>query len=260
MKFKKFAIDSNEGYLFLTKYHTQNRTAGASLSRYSLDGSDEMKLIKEKIFFPHEITLDVAMKQIYFLDHYLDYIQQCDYNGKHRIFLQKLPIMKLNRIAFFENNFFGATNQKNSSIVQTYKFSATFKKIIADGLKANPKMLKIFHQQAQPRKTINSKVCAQNNKCEHLCVPVVDKSSLSLRDKCICKEGFMLENGKCRFKDSKKFVMFVEENPRILKAFENENLENQSISPIVGLKSNVAFDVDLNNKLIYYSSYTDSHM
>lgn len=260
IKFKAFAVDPSAGFLFLTKFNLQNRT-NASLSRYTLDGMNEVSLIKGKMFYPHELTLDIALKRIYFLDHHFDFIQQCDYDGGNRKFLQKLPLMKFQRIVFFENNFFGAVTQKNSSIVQISKSSSSFKKGLAENLKENTKMMKIFHQQTQPSNAGKSKVCAANNKCEHLCVPVVDGSSSKVMEKCICKEGFIaLESGKCSLKDSTKFIMFVEENPRILKAVETDNLIEQAISPIVGFKSNIAYDVDLNKKLIYYTSYADSYV
>lgn len=256
--FKTFAIDPNSGYLFLAKFNLQNRT-NASLSRFTLDGKNEVSLIKDKIFYPHDLTLDIALKRIYFLDHHFDFIQQCDYDGGNRKFLQKLPLMKFHRIAFFENNFFGAV-QKNSTVVQVSKSSTTFKKILAENLKANTKMLKIFHQQMQPRNAGKSKVCAANNKCEHLCVPVADESTSKIMEKCICKEGFvLLENGKCSLRETRKFIMFAEENPRILKAFDTDNLMEQVISPIVGFKSNIAYDVDLNNRMIYYTSHSDSY-
>lgn len=261
IKIRALAIDPTLGYLFVAKYDTNNRTS-ASITRYFLDGTSDMSLIQRKIFYPHDLSLDVAVKKIYFLDHYFDFIQQCDYDGGNRKFLQKLPIMKFHRITFFENMFFGAVN-KNTSIIQISKSSVTFKKTLAENLKANTKILKVFHQQTQPM--TKSKVCAKDNKCEHLCIPTVEENSngvLKLIDKCMCKEGFKLDNGKCTLKDSQKFIMFIQEytKSRTLKAIEVDDLKEQVITPIVGLKSNVAFDVDLNNKLIYFSSYTESYL
>ena len=259
-KFKAFAVDPTSGYLFLTKFDLHNRT-GASLLRFSLDGNDERKLISEKIFHPHDVTLNIAMKQVYFLDHYFDFIQQCDYDGGNRKFLQKMHPMKFHRITFFENYFYGAID-RNTSLVQVEKLS-TFKRLLIDDMKANAKILKIFHRQIQP-KNGKFKACAVDNKCEHLCVPVAaeEGNTTKLIEKCTCREGFSTDlNGKCKLRESRKFIMFVEENPRMLKGLESDsNSTMQIISPIVGLHSNIAFDVDLNNKLIYYTSYADSHM
>lgn len=259
VKFKAFALDPSSGYLFLTKYDLHNRT-GASLSRYLLDGTEERSLIHDKIFHPHDLTLDIALKRIYFLDHYFDFIQQCDYEGGNRKFLQKITPMKFHRITFFENYFYGAVD-KNSSIFQVSKSSTVFKRALAENLKTNSKMLKIFHQQMQPKGEPGRKVCGTNNKCEHLCVPVAEENSSKLIEKCMCKEGFTVNSsGKCTLKESRKFIMFIEENPRTLKAIETDNLMEPAISPVVGVKSNIAFDVDLNNRLIYYTSYSESHM
>lgn len=260
IKIRSFAIDPTSGYIFLTKFDSNNRTS-ASIMRNFLDGTNDISLIKKKIFYPHDLTIDIAVKKIYFLDYYFDFIQQCDYDGSNRKFLQNIPLMKFHRIAFFENMFFVAIN-RNTSIVQISKSHSNFKKALAENLKSNSKVLKIFHQQTQPN--VNTKVCASDNKCEHLCIPTVEdiNGMPKLIAKCICKEGFTLENGKCTLKDSRKFIMFVQEysKSKTLKAIDTDDLTEQIISPIVGLKSNVAFDVDLNNRLIYFSSYSDSNL
>jgi hypothetical protein len=213
-----------------------------------MDGLNSVNLLKEKVFYPTDLSLDVTMKKIYLLDHYFDFIQQCDYDGSNRKFLQKVPLMKFHRIAFFEDMFYGAVN-KNLSVVQFSKSSSTFKKILAENLDANPKMVKVFHQQTQPQKV---KVCGPGNKCEHLCIPVEGNV-----EKCLCREGFKLDNGACKLRDSKEFLMFVDDNPSTLKAVEVDGSGDQVIAPIIGLKSNIAFDVDLNQKRIYFTSYSN---
>jgi hypothetical protein len=259
VKVKAFAIDPNAGYLFLTKYDTNNRTS-ASITRYYLDGTNDVNLITKKIFYPHDMTLDLAVKKIYYLDYYFDFIQQCDYDGGNRRFLQNIPLMKFNKIAFFENMFYVGVS-KITSIIQISKSHATFRKTLAENLKSNSKVLKIFHQQTQP--PARSKACAADNKCEHLCIPVIDESkgTQKLVEKCVCKEGYKYDNGRCTLKDSRKFIMFVQDygKSKTLRAIETETAAmEQTISPIFGLKSNVAFDVDLNNRIIYFSSYSDS--
>lgn len=92
VRLKTFAIDANSGYLFLTKFDPKSRV-GAAIQRYSMDGKDMISLISEKLFYPIELTLDIAMKKIYFLDYYFDFIQQCNYDGSKRQFLQKLPLV-----------------------------------------------------------------------------------------------------------------------------------------------------------------------
>lgn len=254
---RTFAIDPNSGYLFLTKYETKSRVS-AALLRYSMDGTNMKSLLNDKLFYPNDLTLDVAMKKIYFLDHYFDFIQECDYEGLNRQFLQKLPLIKFHRITFFENMFYGAVNQ-NLSIIQISKSSLIFKKVLAENLEATPKMLKISHQQAQPV-IARSKVCMEKNKCEHLCIPTsesTESSTTRIVEKCLCREGFKLENGKCKLRESKKFLMFTQDNPKTLKAIDIEASEEQVISPIIGLKSNIAFDTDLENKVIYFTSYSD---
>lgn len=257
-KFRTFALDPSAGYLFLTKHDPKSRN-GAALLRYTMDGAGMTNLLNDKLFYPNDITLDIAMKKIYFLDHYFDFIQQCDYDGSNRRFLQGLPFTKFLRIIFFEDNFYGA-DSRNLSVIQIKKTSRNFKKVLAENLEANPKMLKVFHHQIQPL-TNRSKICFTNNNCEHLCVPSVESIESShsrIVEKCLCREGFKLENGKCRLGHSTQFLMFVQDNPKMLKAVSVIDSDEQVIAPIVGLKSNIAFDVDLNNKLIYFTSYSES--
>jgi hypothetical protein len=257
IKFRHFAIDPNAGFLFLTKYDQKSRK-GAALQRFSMDGKNMINLLQDKIFLPNDLTLDVSMRKIYFLDHYFDFIQQCDYDGSNRQFLQKLPLMKFHRVAFFENMFFGAVN-KDLSIIQVSKSSPTFKKVLAENLEANPKVVKIFHQQLQPV-TGRSKICSTNNKCEHLCVPMTEVGAAATRivEKCLCREGFKLENGKCKLSEAEKFLLFVQDHPRMLKAVDL-NGTDEPIAPIVGLKTNLAFDVDMINKIIYFTSYSETN-
>lgn len=254
IRYRFFAIDPTAGYLFLTKHDEKFRN-GAAIMRYTMDGVMDKSLITDKLFYPNDVTLDVAVKKVYFLDHYFEFIQQCDYDGSNRRFLQKLPLLKFHRITFFEHFFYGAVN-RNSSVIQINKSSSTFKKVLAENLKASTKMLKVFHQQVQP--TEKSKTCA-NSKCQHLCVPYLEGNGPNSRvvEKCLCKEGFNNENGNCIMKASKRFLMFLQEHPRILKAVDIGNSSNQVFTPIGGLKSNIAFDVDLSNNLIYFTSYSD---
>ena len=252
-KYRFFAIDPNAGFLFLTKHDSANKTK-AGLIRYLMDGTEAKSLLSEKFFYPNDLTLDLAMRRIYFLDHYFDFIQQCDYDGGNRKFLQKVPLMKFHRITFFENSFYGAVS-RNFSVVQITKSSSTYKKFLAENLEANTKMLKIFHKLTQPsiRKGLQDITFKSN--CEHLTIPYVNQSSNppKLIQRCLCKEGFKLNgNEKCEQSKTKSFVMFVRKNPRMLKAVSVD--QEEVITPITNLNKDISFDVNLNDRIVYFSS------
>lgn len=255
IKLRNFAIDPDSGYLFLTKYDPKSRE-GAAVLRYLMDGSDAISLFSDKLFYPNELTLDVAMKKLYFLDHYFDFIQQSDYDGSNRKFLQKLTLMKFHHITFFENTFYGAVH-KNVSIVQVNKSSTMFKKVLAENLEAHAKSLKIFHQQIQPMAS-KSRACSTNHKCDHLCVPLLNNTEII--EKCLCREGFTLENGKCKTQDSRKVLMFVQDYPKTLVAVDIWDSDKHVIAPIIGLKANIAYDVDMTHKFILFTSYSSSNV
>lgn len=256
VKLKTFALDPTAGFLFVTKHNPTNRE-GSAIMRYDLDGSNMLSLLQEKIFFPNDISLDIAMKKIYFLDQYFDFIQICDYNGKDRQFLQKLPFMKMHRVAIFENRFFAAVHN-NNSIIQIREGFTTFKRAATESLGSQPKLFKLFHQQIQPESP-KKEICAVTNKCNHLCVPKPVTANETPRpsptvEECLCAEGFKLDNGKCTIKKAKRFLMFVQDFPKMLRSADTDYTDDQAFAPIVGLKTNVAFDVDLNNQTIYFTS------
>ena len=253
VKLQALALDPDAGFLFVTKHNPRSRS-GAAILRYSMSGTNAISLVNDKLFFPKDLTLDVATKKIYFLDQYFDFIQQCDYDGSNRIFLQKLPLMKFHRIATFENRFFAAIHN-NLSIVQIREGAKSVKRAATESLDSQPKILKIFHSQIQP---VNPRyqICATNNKCEHLCIPgEMNRSTSRPTETCLCGEGFRLENGKCKLQKAGKYLMFVQDFPRTLKAVDVDTLDAQVLAPILGLRSNVAFDVDLINHTIYFTSY-----
>lgn len=93
-KLRGFAIDPSAGFIFTTKHDPESRV-GAVVLRFSGDGSQMKSLLQEKLFFPYHVTLDVAMKRLLFLDHFWEnFIQQIDYEGGSRRFLQRLPLIR----------------------------------------------------------------------------------------------------------------------------------------------------------------------
>lgn len=257
-KLRGFAIDPSAGFIFTTK-HDETKRNGAAVLRFASDGSQMQSLVKEKIFFPYHLSLDLAMKRLFFLDHYFDFVQQCDYDGGNRRFLQKLPLLRFHRIASFENRFF-ASIHNNNSIVQFREGFTSFKQTATEDLASQPKQFKIFHQQVQPKDS-KVKLCSPTNKCEHLCVPVAESNSLGSKivEKCLCREGYKYENGICLLRPAKKFLMYVQDSPKTLTAVDLNNSDEQLSVPIIGLKPNVAFDVDLNNRIVYFSSYSSTN-
>lgn len=60
-------------------------------------------------------------------------------------------------------------------------------------------------------------------------------------------------------RETKKFLMFIQDDPKTLKAVDIDGGDEQIISPIIGLRPYVAFDVDLVNKIIYYTSFSEAN-
>jgi hypothetical protein len=256
IKLQDFVIDPTEGFIFLSKFNSSSRS-GTEILRFLMDGSDKLSLFEEKLFHPKDLTLDVAMKKIYFLDNSLEFIQQSDYNGKNRKFLTNIHPMMLQRIVFFENIFFAING--SFSLMQIDKST---NRIERTEMKLNPKILRVFAREIQPKLlSATSNVCtATNNKCDQLCVPLRIESSTTtnITSKCLCSEGFDMENGKCVLRRAKKLLFFVQKNPQSLRAIDVENVEMKVIVPIVGLDSDTTYDVDMRNRRIYFASHPDA--
>lgn len=263
IKFQDIAIDPTEGFLFMSKFNSLSRE-GTEILRFLMDGSDKFSLFNEKLFYPKDLTLDVAMKRIYFLDNSLEFIQESDYNGKNRKFLKKLPPMKLQRIVFYDNTFY-ALNGSTSSLIEIDKST---NRIESHSIAGKAKILRIFSPQIQPKLSSNN-ICSVNSKdensqpaCDQLCVPMgieipSTTTTIHVTAKCLCSEGFELRDGnKCVLKSAKKLLFFVQRNPQTLRAIDVENVEMKVIAPIVGLDTEAAYDVDMKNRRIYFSSHS----
>lgn len=248
-KFRHFVIDPNVGYLFLTKYNLIPNTS--AIVRLSMDGSKVTNIITDKILYPNDIILDLGMQQIYFLDDFFDFIQQCDYDGKNRKFLQKMSNVKLHTATFFENFFYGVS-PGGFSLIRLDKADPTSRKDLYNHSDYNTKALKIFHRQIQLAK---SEICANASKCDHLCIPVYDENVLNLIEKCFCGEGFqMSKSGKCEQNVPENFLIFVKNTPKMIKAIAlNEKPIREIMMPITNVQTLVSFDVDAVNKVIYFS-------
>lgn len=247
VKFQDIVIDPSEGFLFISRFNITSRT-GTEILRFLMDGSDKLSLFSEKLFYPKDLTLDVAMKRIYFLDNSLEFIQESDYHGKQRRFLTKLPPLKLQRMVFYENTFY-ALNGSSTALIQIDKSTNT---IATQPIESKAKRLRIFAEQLQPKLSSNN-ICSAKL-CEQLCVPMRTETA-NITAKCFCSEGFELkEGGKCVLRTSKKLLFFLQKHPSTLSAIDVENVELKLIAPIVGLETEAAFEVDMRNRRIYFTT------
>jgi hypothetical protein len=242
--FRRFTIDPNEGYLFVTKYGLEDNSG--AIMRYSIDGEQQTNLVEKKIFFPNYIALDQTKKLVFYLDNFYSFIQQCDYDGNNRKFLQNIPLAKFFAINFFENYFYNIL-EKDFSIVQIDKMSTFKKGILIDEMKSNAKLLKIYNRQIQP---VRNAAC-KDNECDHICLAVSNQS------KCICNEGFeMNQENKCVQTVPSNFLIYLREDPLMIKAtsLEIDKFERKSILTTVSQKEIRLGDVNIEDELIYFSA------
>lgn len=253
-KIQSIALDPNDGYMFLLKHDIFYLFAG-SLQRYSLDGSQQKTLLDYKISRPKEITLDIVTKRIYFLDRSYNYIQQCDYNGNNRKFLTKMFLNLFSKLQFFENYFY-AVDQVEHEIIKIDKSKPFIKEILMQNLETKIQSIKVFNKETQ---RIDHETC-KNSKCQHLCVPVHNETNKLFEEKCLCNDGFELgENNSCIQNKRTKFLVYIKGSPSRIGATSIDKFENDSIIvPVVERDIHESVDVNLDDKLIYFSSMNDA--
>lgn len=231
--------------MFFTKWET------ASLDRAHLDGTNRTALVTQKITYPLGVTLDLATQHVYWVDHYMNYIERCDYDGKHRKSLKQKSglrpdLSKLYSIALFENQLVVAEERR---IVKLHKHSAEIK----HSLKGNRTSgLLIWHRQRQPE--VAHPCREQNGGCNHLCIPYNRQSIVSA--KCLCAPGYQQDGQKkCVLVEEKAFLMYVRNDPATIKGIaiaDNEDGQESMVPIVAPHNSPMGYDYNVRDQLVYF--------
>lgn len=249
------ALDPTKGYIFYTKWgHSL-----ASLDKANLDGTEAGSIVTDKIVYPHGITLDLAMQHVYWVDTYMDNVERVDYNGGKRWSLKKKSqflsvAQSLHSIAIFEDTLYFAS-WKNQSLIAVNKFTSEAK-ILQNGVNRGTS-LHIYHRQKQPN--VIHPCREENGGCEHLCISMYENNTPVAQ--CVCSPGYRQENNnKCVLIREKAFLLFVKENPAMIKGIPItaqrmvSGADNQTIVPVTNIGWPVCFDFNVRDKLIYFAN------
>lgn len=143
------ALDPLRGFLFFTRYGV----SPPALERCLLDGTSRKIIVEYKILYPYRITLDLPNQRLYWVDHYLDFVEKADYDGEHRSTVLKLnnTFSMYNKmsdgITFFENKLL-LSSEMNNSILEFDTMTKNHRVILQNV--RQPNHIVVFHRQAQP--------------------------------------------------------------------------------------------------------------
>lgn len=141
---KSIALDPTSGFMFFTKWGQ----SAPMLERCNMDGTDRQVIVSHKIVYPYGVVVDYPVKQVYWVDTYMDYIERVDYNGENRKNIMKgVRVQNLYGISIFENWLF-LSSWHNNSILQIHKFKQDYKVVLRNI--SRPFNLHVFHRQRQP--------------------------------------------------------------------------------------------------------------
>jgi low density lipoprotein-related protein 2 len=181
------AVDPNTGYLF---YSSVMRPA--KIVRCYLDGSNCRVIRQRALSLPYSISLDYAMKRVYWADSHLGKIEYADYDGNQTTTLVSSRLVMPISIAIYKYNLFYA-DLIMSTIFKTSKLYASSSPIVLRQNLNQLYQLKIFANDLQ--QSIDNHPCSrQNGDCSHFCyaVPSLDNQYLLTRH-CGCPYGFKLD-------------------------------------------------------------------
>lgn len=245
-----------------------------SLHRANLDGTNYTKIASYKIFYPTSLKLDIANKQIYWLDKYMDFIERVDYDGKNRWSMKSYPGTSMRRtdsIALFENQIFLSKRSTNRrEMWRVNRRDGNQAKMIMVN-ERQPLELRVFHRQIQPDainpcivknstdvSTMNSNQNNNNNNnngCEHLCVPAYDINNVSYAQ-CVCIAGYQLKSQtKCVFVKHTSFLIYAKQIPTMIRGISMSSADTlqEAIVPILNVKWPLSLDYNTKNQLIYFA-------
>jgi len=162
-------VDPNAGFMF---YSTLNRPA--KIFRAYMDGKNVSVLQQRGLARPTSISLDYALRRVYWVDAQLSKIQYCDYNGTNVVTLTSVGISMPVSVVVFKFSLF-VYDARLATIFKTSKYFANSPSI----LRANLNSVFQMKMMALDLQTVidNHPCSRQNGDCSHFCFAVPSTSS-----------------------------------------------------------------------------------
>ncbi|XP_046386652.1 prolow-density lipoprotein receptor-related protein 1 isoform X2 [Ischnura elegans] len=203
---RAIALDPRYGYLFWTDWD-----AGAPrIERCSMAGEGRLVIVRVDHItdgaWPNGLTLDYALKRIYWIDARSDSIHTTTYDGDdHREVMRGHETLSHPfAIALYENYVYW-TDWRTNSVIRASKWNGSDVSVIQRTL-TQPFDIQILHPSRQPRGVENP--CGKNNgNCSHLCLINVNNTY-----KCDCPHVMRLSDDRRNCVVNEKVLLFSRPN------------------------------------------------
>uniref|UniRef100_A0A182SIS6 EGF-like domain-containing protein n=1 Tax=Anopheles maculatus TaxID=74869 RepID=A0A182SIS6_9DIPT len=207
---RRMALDPTKGFLFFSKWGSGD----VSIERSLLDGTNRSSIVQKKIITPLDISLDLVMQHVYWIDAHLDTVQRVNYDGSGRWFPKRSTNFMINfqtlyALDVFERTIYMASWQ-NGSIVALNGTTGEARIVVPNA--SHAVHLHVFHRQKQPEVAHPCRI--QNGGCDQLCIPVWKKIGVAIAQ-CIKSQ--------------------------------------EAIVPVTNLGSHITFDYHVEDQLIFFS-------
>lgn len=233
-------LDPREGSRFMFwcdyAYHP-------SIKRAGMDGTNITVIVSEKIKFITSLAIDYPNQYLYFVDKDLDFIDFCDYNGKHRQrVLSSYSLLQNPRgLTVLEDRVYWV-DQGTNTIYHCNKFRCDRKKIISSHFRKLQDIVS-YSKVSQPS---SSNPCFQSS-CSHLCL----LSPLNPGYKCACPITMQLDNDKKKCVTVKsEFLLYESYNG--ITPLSWDNVTQINLLPVRTYMSFLDFDYDSEKNYLYF--------
>ena len=215
------ALDPDAGFLFVTRWGSGR----PRLERAQLDGLGRKELVTTDIVYPQAVAVDLPNRKVFWVDAYLDHIQQCDYEGKRRVtVVQGRAAQNLQGITVFQSAIIASSWRENAVLEIETSQAGNNTNLLVSNL-ARPTLVHIYHRQQQPLAshkmvqdtgTKEPKPPCSLDPCHHFCIPQPESPFY----KCVCRAGFSLSDprtGRCALIEKKELLLFGQSRPGLVR-------------------------------------------
>ncbi|XP_044727187.1 prolow-density lipoprotein receptor-related protein 1 isoform X2 [Chrysoperla carnea] len=203
---RAIALDPRVGLLFWTDWDAN----APRIERCSMAGTSRTIVVQvdklTKGAWPNGLTLDYALRRIYWVDARSDSIHTTDYDGlnHHEVIRGHEALSHPFAIALYENYVYW-TDWRSNSVIRANKWNGSDVTVIQRTL-TQPFDIQILHPSRQPQTVKNP--CGENNgNCSHLCLLNVNNTY-----KCDCPHVMKLEKDKRTCVVNERVLLFSRAN------------------------------------------------
>ncbi|XP_011154181.1 low-density lipoprotein receptor-related protein 6 isoform X2 [Harpegnathos saltator] len=235
---RAIAVAPDLGWMFWTDWNEKR----PKIERSNLDATDRILLVTKDISWPNGIALDLERLKIYWCDAKTDKIEVSNMDGTDRreVITDNLPhLFGLSLLG----DYLYWTDWQRRSIDRAHKLTGGDREVIVDQV-PNVMGLKAVHLG---RVNTSTNPCGRDNGgCGHLCLNRPRNKYV-----CACQIGYELTKDKrtCVVPDA--FLLFARKDN--IGRISIENVNNDNIIPITGLKDASALDFDFGENRIYWT-------